>query len=82
MIERLRRELARCPERTLYLQAAQDVRVGGRSSAAQYQFTMRGDNLQDLIEFGRPMLLTQMRHDPSIARRQHRSAESTGCRRL
>ena len=41
---------------TLYLQAFQDVRIGGRSSAALYQFTMRGDNLQDLNAFGRPML--------------------------
>jgi multidrug efflux pump len=41
---------------TLYLQANQDVRVGGRSSAALYQFTMRGDNVQDLTKYGRPML--------------------------
>jgi multidrug efflux pump subunit AcrB len=41
---------------TLILQASQDVRVGGRSSAALYQFTMRGDNLQDLVTYGRPML--------------------------
>jgi multidrug efflux pump len=36
------------PGATLYLQASQDVRVGGRMSNALYQFTMRGDNLQDL----------------------------------
>ena len=53
---------------------SQDVRVGGRISAAQYQFTMRGDNLQDLIDLRAP-------HVPGVAdhshhrRRQQRSAE-------
>jgi multidrug efflux pump len=40
----------------LFLQAAQDVRVGGRNSASLYQFTMRGDNVQDLTTYGPPML--------------------------
>ena len=56
VIDRLRPQLARVRGATLILQAAQDVRVGGRSSSALYQFTMRGDNLQDLTKFGRPML--------------------------
>ncbi|MGA3189158.1 MAG: efflux RND transporter permease subunit [Bryobacteraceae bacterium] len=56
VMERLRPQLARVRGATLYLQAAQDVRIGGRSAAALYQFTMRGDNLQDLNDFGRPML--------------------------
>jgi multidrug efflux pump len=56
VIDRLRPQLARVRGATLILQAAQDVRVGGRQSAALYQFTMRGDNLQDLTKFGRPML--------------------------
>ncbi|HEV2231858.1 MAG TPA: multidrug efflux RND transporter permease subunit [Terriglobia bacterium] len=56
IIARLRPKLARVPGATLYLQAAQDVRVGGRFGAAQYQFTMRGDNLQDLTDFAPRML--------------------------
>jgi len=56
VIERLRPKLNTIRGATLYLQAAQDVRVGGRMSASLYQFTMRGDNLQDLVTFGRPML--------------------------
>ena len=56
VIDRLRPQLARVRGATLILQASQDVRVGGRSSAALYQFTMRGDNLQDLTIYGRPML--------------------------
>ncbi len=56
VIERLRPKLAVIRGATLYLQASQDVRVGGRTAAALYQFTMRGDNLQDLDKYGRPML--------------------------
>ena len=66
VIDRLRPQLARVRGATLILQAAQDVRVGGRSSAALYQFTMRGDNLQDLTTYGRPML-EALRKVPIIA---------------
>jgi multidrug efflux pump len=38
-------EAGRIPGATLYLQSSQDVRVGGRQSNAQHQFTMQGDNL-------------------------------------
>ncbi len=51
IIARLRPKLAAVPGATLYLQAAQDVRVGGRSSGGEYQFTLRGDNLADLQNF-------------------------------
>ncbi len=66
IIARLRPKLARVPGATLYLQASQDVRVGGRSSASLYQFTMRSDNLQDLVGFG-PKMLNELRHIPEIA---------------
>ncbi len=56
VIDRLRPRLARVRGASLYMAAYQDVRVGGRSSAAQYQYTMQGDNLQDLVTYGRPML--------------------------
>src|SRR6266481_5343967 len=61
IIARLRPKLARVPGAALYLQAAQDVRVGGRMSNAQYQFTMRGDNLQDLTVFA-PRMLRELRN--------------------
>jgi multidrug efflux pump len=61
VIERLRPKLRVIRGSNLYLQAAQDVRVGGRSSAALYQFTMRGDNVQDLTTYGPPMLAA-LRH--------------------
>ncbi len=66
VIARLRPKLARVPGATLYLQAAQDVRVGGRMSNAQYQFTMRGDKLQDLTAFA-PRILEELRRVPIIA---------------
>src|SRR5271154_452517 len=56
VIERLRPKLSVIRGSTNYMQANQDVRVGGRNSASLYQFTMRGDNVQDLTKYGRPML--------------------------
>jgi len=56
IIARLRPKLAQVPGATLYLQSSQDVRVGGRFSNAQYQFTMQGDNLADLTAYAPKML--------------------------
>ena len=65
IIGRLRPKLAKVPGATLYLQASQDVRVGGRLSAALYQFTMQGDNLGDLNDYA-PRMLEVLRHIPII----------------
>jgi multidrug efflux pump len=65
IMQRLRPKLARIPGATLYLQASQDVRVGGRNSAALYQYTMRGDNVQDLIEYA-PKMFAQLKTIPTI----------------
>ena len=65
VIARLRPKLARVPGATLYMQASQDIRVGGRFGAAQYQFTMQGDNLRDLQNFG-PRMLQALRTVPQI----------------
>jgi len=56
IIARLRPKLAKVPGASLFLQASQDVRVGGRASSAEYQFTMQGDNLPDLITYSPKML--------------------------
>jgi multidrug efflux pump len=66
IIARLRPKLGRIPGATLYLQASQDLRVGGRMSNAMYQFTMRGDNLPDLAGFA-PKMLQELRTIPIIA---------------
>jgi multidrug efflux pump len=66
IIARLRPKLARVPGATMYLQAAQDLRVGGRQSNAQYQFSMRGDNLGDLTAFA-PKMVDQLKTVPIIS---------------
>jgi multidrug efflux pump len=65
VIARLRPKLAKVSGATLFLQAAQDLRVGGRQSNAQYQFAMRGDNLDDLIQFA-PKMVQQLKTIPLI----------------
>ncbi len=66
IIARLRPKLAKVPGATLYLQAAQDLRVGGRQSNAQYQFTLSGDNLDDLNRFA-PKMVEQLKTVPIIS---------------
>ena len=59
VIARLRRTLAGVPGATLFLQAVQDIRIGGRASNAQYQYTLQSDNLADLYGWG-PKILTAL----------------------
>jgi multidrug efflux pump len=66
IIARLRPKLAKVPGATLYLQAAQDLRVGGRQSNAQYQFTMHGDNLDDLNQFA-PKMVEEFKTVPIVS---------------
>ena len=47
LINRLRPKLATVPGAALYLQASQDLRVGGRLGNAEYQYTIQSDNLED-----------------------------------
>ncbi|HVU88418.1 MAG TPA: multidrug efflux RND transporter permease subunit [Pirellulales bacterium] len=65
VIGRLRGKLSGIPGGTLFLQAVQDLRIGGRSSSSQYQFTLQGDNVSDLVEWG-PVLLREMRKLPEL----------------
>ena len=60
VINRLRPKLISVPGATAFLQAGQDLRIGGRQSNAQYQYTIQSDNLDDLVTWG-PTLLAQMR---------------------
>jgi multidrug efflux pump len=66
IIARLRPRLAHVPGATLYLSAAQDLRVGGRQSNAAYQFTMRSDNVQNLLTYA-PRMLAALKTIPIIA---------------
>ncbi|HUB63137.1 MAG TPA: efflux RND transporter permease subunit [Methylocella sp.] len=51
VIARLRRKLSQVPGARLYLQSVQDIRMGGRASNAQYQFTLQGESTSDLYAF-------------------------------
>ena len=48
VIGRLRGKLSKVPGAPTYLQATQDLRIGGRSSSAQYQYTLQGEDLAEL----------------------------------
>jgi multidrug efflux pump len=61
IINRLRPKLNRLPVASAFLQAAQDLRIGGRSSNALYQYTIQSDNVNDLALWG-PILLTGMKN--------------------
>jgi multidrug efflux pump len=65
VIERLRPELAVVPGASLFLQAAQDIRVGGRQGNAQYQYTMQGATLPELNEWG-PRVTTALQGEPQL----------------
>jgi len=65
IINRLRPKLNRLPVASAFLQAAQDLRIGGRGSAALYQHTIQSDNVQDLAHWG-PLLLAEMKKLPGF----------------
>ena len=60
VVNRLRRQLTSVPGATLFLQAQQDVQVGGRGGASQYQYTLSDENLRELNTWA-PQLLARMR---------------------
>ena len=65
IINRLRPQLNRLPVASAFLQAVQDLRIGGRSSNAMYQYTSQSDNIQELSKWG-PTLLSAMKGLPGL----------------
>ena len=65
IIARLRKKLAVVPGATLYMQSAQDLTIGGRQSQAQFQYTLQGENLDDLNNWS-PRLLQKLRTLPEL----------------
>jgi multidrug efflux pump len=65
VIQRLRKKLAVVSGATLYLQANQDIRVGGRSSNAQYQYTLETESLPDLDQWS-PIMLEKLKALPQL----------------
>jgi multidrug efflux pump len=66
VIGRLRGKLAQVPGASLFLQAVQDIRQGGRASNAQYQYTLQADDLADL-RLWTPKLAEALQHRPELA---------------
>jgi multidrug efflux pump len=65
VIARMRKKLAVVPGASLYMQSAQDLTIGGRQSQAQYQYTLQGENLDELNEWA-PKLLAKLRSMPQL----------------
>ncbi|MEP6933915.1 MAG: efflux RND transporter permease subunit, partial [Nitrospirota bacterium] len=66
VIARLRPQLANVPGAPTYLQAVQDLRIGGRVNSAQYQYTLQSVDLGELSAWA-PKVERQLRTLPEIA---------------
>jgi multidrug efflux pump len=66
VVARLRPRFAHDPQASLFLQAAQDIRVGGRAANAQYQYTLQADDLETLNQWA-PRLTARLEHEPLLA---------------
>jgi multidrug efflux pump len=65
VIGRLRKNLAVVPGATLFMQSQQDLTIGGRMSQSQYQYTLQGENLDELNTWA-PRLLTKLKTLPQL----------------
>jgi multidrug efflux pump len=65
VIARIRKATAKVPGAALYLQATQDLSVGGRYGGAQYQYTLQADNLDDLKHWA-PILQQRLARVPEL----------------
>jgi multidrug efflux pump len=65
VIARLREKLTQVAGANLFMQAVQDIRVGGRQSNSQYQYTLQSDSLADLYAWA-PKITQALQQDTSI----------------
>jgi multidrug efflux pump subunit AcrB len=65
VIARLRQKLSKIPGAQLFLTANQDIRVGGRSSKAQYQYALADQNIDELNTWA-PILVNKLRQYPEL----------------
>jgi multidrug efflux pump len=65
VINRLRPKFAAVHDAQLFLQPGQDLRIGGRQSRSQFQYTIQSDTLADLNKWA-PILVTQMSKLPGF----------------
>ncbi len=66
IIARLRGKTAHIPGASLFMQPVQDLRLGGRPSPTQYQYTLQGDDARELFEWA-PKVLDKLRKVPLLA---------------
>ena len=74
VIARLRKKLAGVVGINLFLQASQDIRVGGRMSRAQFQYALQSGDLDELNHWS-TLLVDKLRRLARTARRQQRPAD-------
>jgi len=65
VIARLRPKTAHVPGATLFLQTVQDLRIGGRPTSTQYQYTLQSTDLAELNAFA-PRMLAKLRELPGL----------------
>jgi multidrug efflux pump len=65
VIGRIRDATAHVPGAVLFLQAVQDLSVGGRFGAAQYQYTLQADSLDDLNHWA-PLVMARLAKIPQL----------------
>jgi len=65
IIARLRPKLEKVEGARLYMQASQDVRLGGRATRTQFEFTLQDANLTELNEWA-PKILARMQKLPEL----------------
>ena len=65
IIGRIRPQLNRLPVASAFLQPSQDLRIGGRGSAALYQYTIQSDTVSDLATWG-PRVFAEMKKLPGL----------------
>ena len=65
VIARIRKATSKVPGAVLYLQAVQDLSMGGHGAAAQYQYTLQADNLGDLTHWA-PLLQKRLSRIPEL----------------
>jgi multidrug efflux pump len=65
VIDRLRPKLNSVPGARGVLLAGQSLKIGGKQSNAQYQYTLRSDSVDDLVKWG-PVVVAQMRKLPEL----------------
>jgi HAE1 family hydrophobic/amphiphilic exporter-1 len=65
IIARLRPKLEKVEGARLYMQASQDVRLGGRATRTQFEFTLQDANLAELNEWA-PKILAKMQTLPEL----------------